>query len=276
MKQSFLICIVLLSPLCAHAQDLITKKDGEDIQAKIIEVTQTEIKYKKFSNQDGPTFVLPKSEILIVRYQDGTNEIFDYKPNDNSRGQENGPYALTPYAGEAIDKIRPRMEYKDYKKLYDPKKYSREDGDRYNPGVCGFLSFLVPGVGQFVCGQVGRGFVWLGSSLGCTALIVSGMIIELNETPSFERHNGILTLDDKTRFQDTLATILMVAGGAGLVTVDVWSICDAIKMAKIKNMYNNDVRYIRSISMNLQPSVSNIRMGDSAVPVLGATLALNF
>ena len=62
--------------LC-FSQDVITKKSGEDIQSKILEVGQTEIKYKKFDNQNGPTFTILKSEVLMVRYENGTKDIFN-------------------------------------------------------------------------------------------------------------------------------------------------------------------------------------------------------
>ena len=43
-----------MSSFFAFSQDLITKKDGTDIEAKILEVSNTELKYKKLDNIDGP------------------------------------------------------------------------------------------------------------------------------------------------------------------------------------------------------------------------------
>ncbi len=74
-----LIIIIALSiiSISADAQDLITKKDGTDIPAKILEITITEVKYKKFENLSGPTYTLLKSDILMVRYENGTNDVFN-------------------------------------------------------------------------------------------------------------------------------------------------------------------------------------------------------
>jgi hypothetical protein len=58
------------------AQDIITKKNSEDIQAKVIEVGTSEIKYKKFDNQNGPTFTLLKSDVLMIRYENGSKDVF--------------------------------------------------------------------------------------------------------------------------------------------------------------------------------------------------------
>jgi hypothetical protein len=63
------------------SQDIITKKSSEDIQAKVTEVTTTEIKYKKFDNQSGPTFTILKSDVLMIRYENGSKDIFTDSPN---------------------------------------------------------------------------------------------------------------------------------------------------------------------------------------------------
>ena len=59
------------------SQDVITIKSGEDISAKILEIGQTEIKYKKFDNQTGPTYSILKTDVIIVRYENGTKDLFN-------------------------------------------------------------------------------------------------------------------------------------------------------------------------------------------------------
>ncbi len=59
-----------------HAQDRITKRSGESIQAKVLEVAQTEIRYKRFESPEGPTYVIAKNEVLLIEYADGTNGAF--------------------------------------------------------------------------------------------------------------------------------------------------------------------------------------------------------
>lgn len=75
-----LLSSIFIIPYC-FSQDIITKKSGDDIEAKILEVTASEIKYKEFDDQDGPTFFIPKSEVLMVRYENGSQDIFN---NDDS------------------------------------------------------------------------------------------------------------------------------------------------------------------------------------------------
>jgi hypothetical protein len=92
-KKLFLALLFLIGNF-AQAQDIITKKNGDDIKAKVLEVNQNEIKYKSFSNPDGPLFVIYKSDVLLIRYENGTKDIFsesannqiNYNANSNSNG----------------------------------------------------------------------------------------------------------------------------------------------------------------------------------------------
>ena len=53
------------------AQDIIVTNDAQKIEAKILEVSKTEIKYKEKSNLNGPTFVLETKDISSVIYANG-------------------------------------------------------------------------------------------------------------------------------------------------------------------------------------------------------------
>jgi hypothetical protein len=66
----------------ASAQDIIIKKNGDDIKAKVLEITQTEIKYKRFDNLEGPTIIIPIKGILMITYQNGTKETFEDRDQD--------------------------------------------------------------------------------------------------------------------------------------------------------------------------------------------------
>ncbi len=56
--------------------DNIILKNGEEISGKILEIGITEIKYKKCENINGPTYTIKKSDVLMIRYSNGTKEIF--------------------------------------------------------------------------------------------------------------------------------------------------------------------------------------------------------
>ena len=90
----------------AAAQDVITRRNGEDIKAVIVEVTDDAIKYKRENLPDGPLFTISKADVLMVTYSDGSRDVFaDYMPG----GQAPAPAA---YA-EAPANLRPGMKYRE-------------------------------------------------------------------------------------------------------------------------------------------------------------------
>jgi Domain of unknown function (DUF4190) len=63
--------------------DLIVLRNGEEVKAKVIEMTSDEVKYKKFNMLNGPLYVTKKSEIFIITYANGTRETFKLEPKTN-------------------------------------------------------------------------------------------------------------------------------------------------------------------------------------------------
>lgn len=78
MKKLFLLAVAAVAAFSAYAQDVIITRDAKRVEAKILEVSSNEIKYKEFNNQDGPTFVLTTNEINTVIYQNGTVKVFEH------------------------------------------------------------------------------------------------------------------------------------------------------------------------------------------------------
>lgn len=46
--------------LPSFAQDIVILKDGTSVDAKVIEVDDNSVRYKKFNNPDGPTYTAKK------------------------------------------------------------------------------------------------------------------------------------------------------------------------------------------------------------------------
>lgn len=70
----------------SFAQDTIVKKNNETIVAKITEISQSEIKYKRADLPDGPAYVVPKSEILRIKYVNGTVDEFVAQTTSTGNG----------------------------------------------------------------------------------------------------------------------------------------------------------------------------------------------
>lgn len=95
MKHYFnILCSILLltsisTTLCA--QDIVLFKDGTSEKAKIEEISLTEVKYKKFSNLEGPTYTVAKSSISSIQYQNGDQETFTTTTAETSPVIANNP-----------------------------------------------------------------------------------------------------------------------------------------------------------------------------------------
>lgn len=77
MKRTILLLLAALcGALTAAAQDLIVRTDASKIEAKVIEITPEAVRYKRFSNPDGPTYVLPVAQIHYIRYANGEKEYY--------------------------------------------------------------------------------------------------------------------------------------------------------------------------------------------------------
>lgn len=61
----------------SFAQDILVKKDSSRLEVKLLEVRQTEIKYKLFNYQEGPDIIISKNDIAYVVHQNGTKEVIN-------------------------------------------------------------------------------------------------------------------------------------------------------------------------------------------------------
>lgn len=61
------------------SQDVIYKRSGDEINAKVLEVGATIIRYKATDNPDGPIFSILKSDVMMIKYANGTKDVFQEK-----------------------------------------------------------------------------------------------------------------------------------------------------------------------------------------------------
>ena len=92
MKKIGLLALVLLQSLLLMATDVIVTKDERTIEAKILEVSKTEIHYKEANYLDGPTFVISTDEISSITYGNGTVTVFKEEPKATSKPKKKNIY----------------------------------------------------------------------------------------------------------------------------------------------------------------------------------------
>lgn len=76
MKLEIIILIFIFSCKISIAQDIIFKINGDEIEAKVLEISPDEIKYKIFKFQDGPTYILNKTDVFMIKYPNGQKDVF--------------------------------------------------------------------------------------------------------------------------------------------------------------------------------------------------------
>jgi hypothetical protein len=81
MKPIYSLLIFLLFGIfTSAAQDTLYKKNGDIVLAKILEVNTQTIKYSQV-NSELPIYILDRSEVFMIRYKNGSREVFNSEPN---------------------------------------------------------------------------------------------------------------------------------------------------------------------------------------------------
>jgi len=83
----FAVMFFLIGVQSAFSQDLIILKDGNVIEAKVTEISPHEIRYRRIHHLDGPVIVISRTDVLSIRYENGTVETFN---TTAAVGQEHG------------------------------------------------------------------------------------------------------------------------------------------------------------------------------------------
>jgi hypothetical protein len=95
-KKLLILATFVLSSVFVFAQDIIVTKKSKHIDAQVLEVNINDIRYKDWSNQDGPIYTILKSDIVSIVYQNGKVETFD---NSTQQSQSNNNQSQS-YGGD--------------------------------------------------------------------------------------------------------------------------------------------------------------------------------
>jgi len=151
-------------------------------------------------------------------------------------------------------------QYRVNKYIYNAKDYTFQAEDPYNPGEAGMASFFIPGLGQMISGEVVRGVAILGGfvGIGVSFLVVNPLLDE-----KFSAEGGFAAM-----------SALGVIGFVILTeaVLYIWSIFDAVKVAKINNLAWRDNQ--SAMNMRLQPYIGHIP--NTQTKTVGLTFQVSF
>ena len=98
MKRFLLFALSIMLTSALKAQDTIVLRDASEIQAKVTSVTQSEVTYKRWSNQEGPTYTIDKSKIFYIKYQNGEKDVMSMGTSMSSRSKTVTPIKFQGFA----------------------------------------------------------------------------------------------------------------------------------------------------------------------------------
>ena len=70
------VAMALSMSSSAYAQDIIRTKAGKDIAAKVLEISDEEVSYKLYDNQDGPTIRISTEKLYKIFFENGSEYAF--------------------------------------------------------------------------------------------------------------------------------------------------------------------------------------------------------
>lgn len=119
-------------------------------------------------------------------------------------------------------------QYSINKHSYNAQDYFYQTGDRYDPTIAGVTSLLFPGLGQVVAGETGRGLLFFGGTIVSTVITL-----------------GSITRESVTELESGSSRTVEFGSGAYIgffasLGIWVWSIFDAVKVAKVNNLAYRD------------------------------------
>jgi hypothetical protein len=81
MKTFFILVYTILLFTQTFSQHILISRTGDTLKGKVIEVSQTEIKFTQSTNPDSPLYTVNKSDIIMIDYNNGTKEFFQNSGN---------------------------------------------------------------------------------------------------------------------------------------------------------------------------------------------------
>ena len=129
---TFLFFLFSCSAFC---QDILSKKNGENIQAKIELISNSEVKYKMYNNLNGPSYILEKSELSQIKLENGEIQYFE-NVNKKATKEETKEFIIKTINEHGFEEDTFDRKYKasfegDYLRLI----VLRKNGNEANGGI---------------------------------------------------------------------------------------------------------------------------------------------
>ena len=237
----FKVMTLIVSVLCcvqlSYAQDVIVMKDNTTILSKVTKVSQTEIEYKKWSNLDGPTYTINKSEVSSVNYENGDRDVFE-KQIEN--------FGVTKHmkrVGRNLVLDHKVLTDEEVRNIYGEEYYETYKGARQQMGAGTFFAIVFVG------------------SLCWDIICFANMV--------FEKDNALMVT--------TWGRRAVLGGVVGDISLPLMCVFRGIGKGRLNWLANEYNQQNQGYSLNLSPSIIRCNTPQSQNNYgIGLTLSLNF
>ena len=273
----FMMAFIIGSLNLAKAQDTIVFKNQESKIVKITQIKSEELTCKDFANLEGPDYIYELSKITAIHFKNGIVQDYNIPDNDveyvNDVPVKKYEEPTTLQSDTASVLPKKLYKYEERSEYYKNVPYQHEYGDLYNPALAGVASYFIPGLGQMISGETGRGLAFFGGTVGAYLVTMIGFTALASETYYYENYYYHNNNNNKT-----LYTAMAVGGLISTIGLEIWSIVDAVHVAKVNNLYNRDLRRQRLASIRLSPYIdaSKQTLSLNNQPAVGLSLKVNF
>lgn len=69
------MALFIIFSLSSFSQDILYLQDGSKEEAKVLEINNQEITYKKTSNLEGPAYVIDRNKVVLITFANGEHEL---------------------------------------------------------------------------------------------------------------------------------------------------------------------------------------------------------
>ncbi|WP_461117027.1 hypothetical protein [Spirosoma jeollabukense] len=253
----------LLSAPFVYGQDNIILKNGSEIQAKVLEVSPGQIKYRRQDNPDGPIYTTGTTDVLLIKYANGTKDVLGQSAN---RPPRTAPAPMNPTGSEMTNSIgNAALGRLGYHTGFFSRYFTNTAGERIDNSVARSLLVEHPdAMRTYRRGQSLRRWTYVAAGTGI-ALIGAGAVVAAVGDGGFggnesNRRDGVntnstTTADERNRRGDHGSTEVGIAlAGGGVLLVVAAIILDhraTVQFRRVADRYNQ-----------LQPATS-LRFGAS-------------
>ena len=164
-------------------------------------------------------------------------------------------------------------KYKDLKEVYNFRMYMEHASDPYNAAMAGLFGFFTPGVPQLLMNESLRGALFFGGSAFCFYM-AEDAASELTKLTAYDTNGQPYYTDTDKAEKYTKLMLGFLAADLGIA---IWSCIDAKRVAKVKNMYFQDVLSRQAqVGVSVQPFLSYTPVQGDIQPAAGLSMKLSF